>query len=73
MDHLVNLFTSTETPFMLLFVVLFIFVIRENKGREEYHRQALKEQLESLDHSIKTLLQVWKTLLDAEAERRKEK
>lgn len=70
MEQLINIFTSTETPFMLLFVVLFIFVMREHKNREEYHRNDLKQQINELDNSIKTLLQVWKTLLDSEAERR---
>lgn len=79
MEQLLEIFTSTETPFMLLFVILFIWYVRENKKREEYYREQNENmrkiqrgELEQLDKDVKLMLQVWKTLLekDIETERR---
>lgn len=79
MEQFLNFFTNSETPFAILFVILFIWYVRENKAREE--RQVMKydqlqdtviKQIEEVQHDLKTMLTIWKILIENEIERRKE-
>ena len=79
MDQLMNLFTNTETPFALLFVALFIFYVRDSKAREykqieryDLLQQDVKKQMQDVQTDLKTMLTIWKILIDNELERRKE-
>lgn len=74
-----RLFSTTETPFALLFMILFIFYIREARIREA--RQARKfdqlqkdieDQIAEIRNDLKTMLAIWKVFIDKELERRKE-
>ena len=78
MNDFLAFFTTSETPFAILFVVLFIWYVRENKGREARQMESyqalqkkLETQIQKVQNDLKTMLTIWKILIDNELERRK--
>jgi hypothetical protein len=75
----IRLFSTTETPFALLFMILFIFYIREARIREarqiksndQLHKD-IENQIGEIRNDLKTMLAIWKVFIDKELERRKE-
>jgi hypothetical protein len=65
-------FIGTETPFMLLFVALFFYVIRNNQKREERLNKRIDDDLSKLSEDLHVLMQVWKILLEKEVQNTKE-
>jgi hypothetical protein len=77
MEELLRIFTSSETPFLLLFVILFWWYIREAKAREKRYADQKEEDLQQIESKIqevqqdlKIMLTIWKILIDKEIERR---
>jgi len=64
-------FIGSETPFALLFVALFFYVIKTNKDREQRHHNLVQEELSALSEDLKVLINVWKILLEKELEVKK--
>jgi hypothetical protein len=64
-------FLNTETPFMLLFVSLFFYVIKTNKDREAHMNHIIEDELRSVNEQITVLVKVWKILLEKELEEKK--
>lgn len=74
MDYL-QPFINSDTPFLLLFVALFFYVIKGNKERENRLTQLIDNDLKQLSADLHVLMGVWKILLEKEVdnERRKPK
>jgi hypothetical protein len=62
-------FLNSETPFMLLFVALFFYVIKTNRDREAAMRRIIDEDLKTLSTDLHVLMGVWKILLEKEVEK----
>jgi hypothetical protein len=62
-------FLNSETPFMLLFVALFFYVIKTNRDREAAMRKIIDEDLKILSSDLHVLMGVWKILLQKEVEK----
>ncbi len=69
-DYL-TLFLHTDTPFMLLFITLFLYVIKTNRDREKCDHVTMITKLEKIDQELKVMLKVWKILLQKELEDKK--
>ena len=77
MNDFLSFFSSSETPFAILFVVLFVWYVRENKGREKRQMDKYDElqaevntKIDAVQNDLKTMLTIWKILIDNELERR---
>lgn len=68
MEYL-NPFLNSETPFMLLFVALFFYVIKGNKDREARLTQIIDEDLKRMSEDLHVLMGVWKILLENEVKK----
>ena len=64
-------FIGSETPFALLFIALFFYVIKTNKDREQRHHALVQDELKALSTDLKVLISVWKILLEKELEANK--
>ena len=64
-------FIGSETPFALLFIALFFYVIKTNRDRERRHHALVQEELKLLSGDLKVLINVWKILLEKELEEKK--
>jgi len=62
-------FINSETPFMLLFVALFFYVIKSNKDREAKTSQIIDNDLKRLSDDLHVLMGVWKILLQKEVDK----
>jgi hypothetical protein len=78
-SEFIRLFSTTETPFALLFMILFIFYIRENRNREarqnrknDQLQKDIENQIGEVRNDLKIMLTIWKVFIDKEIERRKE-
>jgi hypothetical protein len=69
---LLKIFSTSETPFALLFIALFFYVIRRNQKSEERLQNLLDEKITGIDQEIKILLKVWQILLEKEIKKQKE-
>lgn len=65
MDYL-QPFLNSDTPFLLLFVSLFFYVIKSNKDREAKTAQIIDNDLKRLSEDLHVLMGVWKILLEKE-------
>jgi preprotein translocase subunit YajC len=79
MNDFLTFFTTSETPFAILFVILFIWYVRENKEREKRQIQSyealqkvVETEIKAVQTDLKTMLTIWKILIDNELERREE-
>jgi hypothetical protein len=73
MNEFLAFFTSTETPFALLFIALFFYFIKTYKDREDKYQTIINENLKSIREDLNILINVWKILLEQELERRNKK
>lgn len=64
-------FLRTETPFMLLFALLFLYVLKTNRDREMSQDKQVAEKIDKIQESQEIMLQVWKILIEKELEERK--
>jgi hypothetical protein len=62
-------FLNSDTPFLLLFVSLFFYVIKSNKDREQKMAQIIDNDLKRLSEDLHVLMGVWKILLQKEVEK----
>lgn len=69
-EYLKN-FLATETPFMLLFVTLFFYFIKNARDREKEQNKLMEKHLVAIQSDIHILIKVWKILLEKELEARK--
>ena len=69
---LLKIFSSTETPFALLFIALFFYVIRTSKGREKRLTDLIDGKLETIHNEMQVLIKVWQILLEKEIKKRNE-
>mgnify|MGYP003580307848 CR=1 FL=1 len=67
-----KLFLTTETPFALLFIALFFYVIKHSRSREQEYQNIINSNLKSIRDDLNILINVWKILLEKELERRNE-
>lgn len=79
MQDFLAFFTNSEAPFAILFVILFIFYVRENKAREEKQllryeqlHDEVEKQIGEIQNDLRTMLTIWKLLIENELKRRKE-
>lgn len=72
MSDFITLFTSNETPFALLFVALFFYVIKSNKDREERLHKIIDESFKKTGEELGVLLKVWKILIEKEVNKNDE-
>lgn len=68
----ITYFLSTETPFMLLFVALFFYVIKTNVDREKRLTALINSKLDTIDKQLEVLIKVWKILIEKELEGKKD-
>jgi hypothetical protein len=66
MNDFFSYFTNTETPFALLFIALFFYVIKSNKDREDRLHRIIDESLNKTSEDLHVLLKVWKILIEKE-------
>lgn len=74
MQDLVNYvgqFLHTDTPFMLLFVSLFFYIIKTSRERELNDNALINQKLEKIDEELQVIIKVWKILLEKELEEKK--
>jgi hypothetical protein len=74
MQDLVNYvgqFLHTDTPFMLLFVSLFFYIIKTARERELNDNKIISQKLEKIDEELQVIIKVWKILLEKELEAKK--
>jgi hypothetical protein len=64
-------FLNNETPFMLLFVSLFFYTVKNNKDREDKQHRLMTEKLSMVEEELKVLIKVWQILLEKELEARR--
>lgn len=63
-------FLNSETPFMLLFVSLFFYTVKNYRERELYLSQLFEKKLSKIEEEINVLIRVWKILLEKELEKK---
>lgn len=74
MQDLINYvgdFLHTDTPFMLLFVSLFFYIIKTSREREITDHDVMLKKLEKIDQELQIIIKVWKILLQKELEDKK--
>lgn len=64
-------FLKTETPFMLMYALLFLYVLKTNRDREISQDKHISQKLDRLQENQEIMLQVWKILIEKELEERK--
>jgi hypothetical protein len=64
-------FLKTETPFMLMFVILFLFTVKTSRERERKLESIITNKLNKIESDIQVLAKVWQILLEKELEERK--
>lgn len=64
-------FLKTETPFMLMFALLFLYVLKTNRDREISQDKHISKRLDSIQENLEIMIKVWKILLEKELEERK--
>ena len=69
---LLKIFSSTETPFALLFIALFFYVIRTNSAREKRLTDLIDGKLTTIHNEMQILIKVWQILLEKEIKKRNE-
>ena len=67
----VGQFLHTDTPFMLLFVSLFFYIIKTSREREIINNNEMLTKLDKIDEELKVIIKVWKILLEKELEAKK--
>lgn len=67
----VGTFLHTDTPFMLLFVTLFFYIIKTAREREISDHTEMLKKLNKIDEELKVIIKVWKILLEKELEAKK--
>jgi hypothetical protein len=72
LDYL-EVFLRSETPFTLLFIALFFFVMRRNKDREKRLEKVIDGELKAIREEQQVLIKVWKILLEKELKNKEEK
>jgi len=74
MPDLVNYvgqFLHTDTPFMLLFVSVFFYIIKTSREREITDKNEMLTKLDKIDEELQVIIKVWKILLEKELEEKK--
>ena len=61
-------FLNSETPFLLLFVALFFYVIKTIK-KERRLQKIIDEDLKTIKADLHVLMGVWKILLEKEVKK----
>lgn len=69
---LLKIFSTTETPFALLFIALFFYVIRTNRAREKRLTDLIDGKLTTINNEMQILIKVWQILLEKEINQRNE-
>ena len=64
-------FLHTDTPFMLLFVTLFFYIIKTSREREIIQNTEMIQKLDKIDEELQVIIKVWKILLEKELEAKK--
>lgn len=68
MNDFIGYFMSSETPFALLFLALFFYVIKTNRERETKQAKIIEEDLKALNKDMHVLIKVWQILLEKEVQ-----
>jgi flagellin-specific chaperone FliS len=73
MDILNNLqyFLKTETPFMLMFALLFMYFLKTARDREVSQEKNVSKKIDTIQEQLDVMMKVWKILLEKELEARK--
>lgn len=71
LGEFIKYFINSETPFMLLFVCLFFYTVKNNKDREAHLNKIIDTKLTEVHEQMAVLIKVWKILLEKELEERK--
>jgi hypothetical protein len=79
MSELIDLFLNTNTPWAILFVILFSWYVKQAKEREREYNEKIKDlhrlirtDLQKVDRDVQIIVELWKTLLTEEMTRRKD-
>jgi hypothetical protein len=64
-------FLKTETPFLLMFALLFLYVLKTNRDREISQDKHISKKLDKIQENQEIMIQVWKILIEKELEERK--
>lgn len=64
-------FLHTDTPFMLLFVSLFFYIIKTSRDREIADENEIIKKLDKIDEELQIIIKVWQILLKKELEDKK--
>jgi hypothetical protein len=70
-SEFLKFFVQTETPFLLLFVSLFFYTVKNSKDREAQLNKIIEERLNNVHNQMSVLIKVWQILLEKELEERK--
>jgi hypothetical protein len=69
---IMKIFSSSETPFALLFIALFFYVIKTNRARETRLTDLIDGKITAIHEEMKVLMKVWQILLEKELKKRNE-
>jgi hypothetical protein len=69
---LLKIFSTTETPFALLFIALFFYVIRTKEANEKRLQNIIDGKINQMHEEMKVLLKVWQILLEKEIKQQEE-
>lgn len=63
-------FLRTDTPFMLLFVSLFFYFMKNARDRENEYNKIINTKLSTMEEEMNVLIRVWKILLEKELKKK---
>jgi hypothetical protein len=64
-------FLKTETPFMLMFAMLFLYFLKTARDREVSQEEKVSKKIDAIQEQLDVMMKVWKILLEKELEARK--
>jgi len=68
--NILDYFLKTNTPFMLLFVILFLFFVKTSRERERRLETIIENRIAETNKELETMMLFWKKLIEKELEAR---
>jgi BhlA-like holin len=69
--NILDYFLKTNTPFMLLFVLLFLYFVKTSRERERRQEDMIDKRIAEIDKELDMMMLFWKKLIEKELEARK--
>jgi len=68
--NILDYFLRTNTPFMLLFVLLFLYFVKSGRERERRLEDIIEKRIAETNKELDTMMLFWKKLIEKELEAR---